>query len=151
VLNSQKRRFPARAAGAADIIAGWELHFGLLQAYHAEHGHCDVPRSYHAHHGSGDAPAPELHDWCAPEKQIRGSGGSLEPPGPLPTHLYTVYVECSECLPTRLNPLAERTLLLPGARSSGCASGASTGRRRRLGLGRIVALHHRSSNVPQIR
>ena len=35
--------------GAAD--QGWELHFSLLQAYHAEHGHCDVPRSYHAHHG----------------------------------------------------------------------------------------------------
>jgi hypothetical protein len=24
-------------------------------------------------------------------------------------HLYTVYMEYSECLPTRLNPLAERT------------------------------------------
>jgi hypothetical protein len=45
-----------------------------------------------------------------------GSGGSLEPPGPLLglpgpllTHLHTVYMACSECLPTRLNPLAERT------------------------------------------
>jgi hypothetical protein len=50
------------------------------------------------------------------EKQIGGSGGSLEPPapilgppGPLLTHLHTVYMACSECLPTRLNPLAERT------------------------------------------
>jgi DEAD/DEAH box helicase domain-containing protein len=32
------------------------------------------------------------------EKQIRGSEGSLEPPGPLPTHLHTVYMEYSECL-----------------------------------------------------
>jgi hypothetical protein len=42
------------------------------------------------------------------EKEIGGSGGSLEPPGPLPTHLHTVYMAYSECLPTRLNPLAER-------------------------------------------
>ena len=33
----------------------------------------------------------------------------LEPPGPLLTHLYTVYMACSEFLLTRLNPLAERT------------------------------------------
>jgi hypothetical protein len=43
------------------------------------------------------------------EKQIRGSGGSLDPPGPLPTYLHTVYMAYSECLPTRLDPLAERT------------------------------------------
>jgi hypothetical protein len=50
------------------------------------------------------------------EQQIGGSGGSLAPPGllleaprPLLTHLYTVYMACSECLLTRLNPLAERT------------------------------------------
>ena len=33
----------------------------------------------------------------------------LEPPGPLLTHLHTVYMVYSERLPTRLNPLAERT------------------------------------------
>ena len=33
----------------------------------------------------------------------------LEPPGPLLTHLHTVHIAYSECLPTRLNPLAERT------------------------------------------
>ena len=33
----------------------------------------------------------------------------LDPPGPLLTHFYTVYMGCSERLPTRLNPLAERT------------------------------------------
>ena len=33
----------------------------------------------------------------------------LDPPGPLLTHLHTVYMAYSECLPTRLNPLAERT------------------------------------------
>jgi hypothetical protein len=50
------------------------------------------------------------------EKQIWGSGGSLESPGrllePLElllTHLHTVYMAHSECLATRLNPLAERT------------------------------------------
>jgi hypothetical protein len=43
------------------------------------------------------------------EKQIGGSGGSLEPPGSLLTHLHTVHMAYSDCLPTRLNPLAERT------------------------------------------
>jgi hypothetical protein len=50
------------------------------------------------------------------EQQIGGSRGSLEPPGPLLdppgpllTHLHTVFMAYSECLPTRLNPLAERT------------------------------------------
>ena len=33
----------------------------------------------------------------------------LEPPGSLFTHLHTVFMACSEYLPTRLNPLAERT------------------------------------------
>ena len=33
----------------------------------------------------------------------------LEPPGPLLTHLHTVCIAYSECLPTRWNPLAERT------------------------------------------
>ena len=33
----------------------------------------------------------------------------LEPPGPLLTHLHAVCIAYSECLPTRLNPLAERT------------------------------------------
>ena len=38
----------------------------------------------------------------------RGSGGSLEPPGPPLTRIHTVYMAYSECLPTHLNPLAER-------------------------------------------
>jgi hypothetical protein len=48
-------------------------------------------------------------------QQIGGSGGSLEPPGPLLeppgpllTHFHTIYIAHSERLPTRLNPLAER-------------------------------------------
>jgi hypothetical protein len=45
----------------------------------------------------------------AGEKAIEGSWGSLEPPGPRLTHLHTVYMAYSECLPTRLSPLAERT------------------------------------------
>jgi hypothetical protein len=44
----------------------------------------------------------------AREKQIGGSGGSLEPRGPLPMHLHTVHMAYSECLPTLLKPLAER-------------------------------------------
>jgi hypothetical protein len=40
---------------------------------------------------------------------VGGSGGSLEPPWPLLTHLRTAYTAYSECLPTRLTPLAERT------------------------------------------
>ena len=36
-------------------------------------------------------------------------GLSLTPPGPLPTHLRAVYMGCSECLPSPLTPLAERT------------------------------------------
>ena len=44
------------------------------------------------------------------DKEIWGSGGSLESPGSLLTHLHTVYMAYSECLPTHLNPLlAERT------------------------------------------
>jgi hypothetical protein len=48
---------------------------------------------------------PRLHrEARAREKEIAGSGGSLEAPGPLLTHIYTVNMESSECLPTRLNP-----------------------------------------------
>jgi hypothetical protein len=36
-------------------------------------------------------------------------GGSEEPLGPLITHLHTVYMAYSECLPIHLNPMAERT------------------------------------------
>ena len=56
-------------------------------------------------------------------KEIGGSGGSLEPPGPLLTHFRTVYMAYSECPPTLLNPLAERTLFLPGAREGGAGRG----------------------------
>jgi hypothetical protein len=49
------------------------------------------------------------HEVPTGEKQIRGSGGSLEPPGPLPMHLHTAYMEYSECLLTLLNHLAEST------------------------------------------
>ena len=52
------------------------------------------------------------------EKEIGSSGGSLEPTGPLLTHLDTVYMEYFECLPTRLRPLAERTCFSQ-ARASG--------------------------------
>ena len=61
--------------------------------------------------GPAMAPPPGRNRWG-----VHGSGGSLEPPeplleppGPIFTHLHTVYMACSERLPTRLNPLAERT------------------------------------------
>jgi hypothetical protein len=47
--------------------------------------------------------------WAPGRNIYGGSGGSLEPPGPLLTHPHTVYMAYSECLPTRLTPLAERT------------------------------------------
>ena len=45
----------------------------------------------------------------AREKEIGGSGVSLEPPGLLLTQLHAVCMAYSECLPTLLTPLAERT------------------------------------------
>jgi hypothetical protein len=54
-------------------------------------------------------PGARVWGVSAREQQIGGSGGSLEPPGLLLTHLHTVYMAYSERLPTRLNPLAERT------------------------------------------
>jgi hypothetical protein len=47
--------------------------------------------------------------WRAGMKERGGSGGSLEPCGPLPMHLHTVYMAYSGCLPTLLNTLAART------------------------------------------
>jgi hypothetical protein len=58
-----------------------------------------------ASHGRGKEQALALAAACVEplvvsrEKQIRGSGGSLEPPWPLPMHLLPVYMEFSECLP----------------------------------------------------
>jgi hypothetical protein len=69
-------------------------------------------------YGQPSARTPSIDSLAAEgrEKQIGGSGGSLEPPGPLLeppgpllTRLHTVYIAYSEWLPTRLNPLAERS------------------------------------------
>jgi hypothetical protein len=49
-------------------------------------------------------------------KELDGSGGSLEPPGPLLTHPHTVYTVYSECIPTRLSALAERASYSPRSR-----------------------------------
>ena len=64
------------------------------------------------------------------EQQIGGSGESLEPPGPLLEppgpllmHLHTVFMAYSECRPTRLNPLAERTCFS----QAGCSRQSSPG------------------------
>jgi hypothetical protein len=56
------------------------------------------PRRWRCTPRSGSCAAPSR------EKEIGGSGGSLEPSGPLHTHLHTAHMACSECLPTRLNP-----------------------------------------------
>jgi hypothetical protein len=50
------------------------------------------------------------YDVGATDRGFRGFTRT-EPAGPLPTHLYTVYIEYSECLLTLLNPLAERACL----------------------------------------
>jgi hypothetical protein len=44
-------------------------------------------------------------------ERVRGGSRALTctPSGSLPMHLHTVYMAYSECFPTRLNPLAERT------------------------------------------
>ena len=77
-----------------------------------------------------------LDDVWAGEQQRGGSGGSLEPPGlhleppgPLLTRLHTVYMAYSERLPTRLNPLAERTCfsqVLLGLAFNGFCHGGGT-------------------------
>ena len=81
--------------------------------------------------GSGaEGPLPRLRR--APGRNRSGVQGArlnplglfLEPPGPLLTHIHTVYMAYSERLPTRLNPLAERT----------CFSQASTPSLRRTSL-----------------
>jgi creatine kinase len=45
------------------------------------------------------ATSPDYGNATSGEKQIRDSGGSLDPPGPLPMHLHTAYMEYFECLP----------------------------------------------------
>jgi hypothetical protein len=74
------------------------------------------------------------------ENKIKGSGCSLEPPGLLLTHLHTVYMACSECLRTRLNPLAEG-LFLPGGRVAGALRHAAA-RRPARGLDRAAGRLH---------
>jgi hypothetical protein len=51
------------------------------------------------------------------EKEIRSSGGSTEPPGPLPDRLLEAHIEYSECRPSLVTPLAERELFAPGIAS----------------------------------
>jgi hypothetical protein len=72
--------------------------WGILQAQQAE----------------GKTVVITTHSMERGETDTGGSGGSLEPRGPLLTHLHTVYMGYSECLPTLLSPLAERTCFLPG-------------------------------------
>jgi tRNA-dihydrouridine synthase len=62
------------------------------------------------------------------EKQIGGAGGSLEPPGRLLTHRHTVYMANSECLPTHLSPLAERTYFSQVVETTPGAAGVDAGR-----------------------
>jgi hypothetical protein len=62
-------------------------------------------------------------------------GPLFEPPGPLLTHLHTVCMACSECLPTGLNPLAERTLFPPGSAGRWTARAGSWARPRARSVG----------------
>jgi hypothetical protein len=56
--------------------------------------------------GMGDAAAfePGSNRWGVQGAHLNPLGLFLEPPGPLLTHLHTVDMAYSECLPTRLNP-----------------------------------------------
>ena len=90
----------------------------------AEQAHIDVLKRNRIEPASGPPGAPppvsdgtvqagtdiygNLSDWNSAtptgavinmQKQIRGSGGSFEPPGPLLTHPHTVYMAYSEGLP----------------------------------------------------
>ena len=97
-------RLRARVQAAVPVLQAAELPLGDL--LHAAEG---LPRRLHGdvrELGGAQVREPAVRDG---EKQMRGSGGSLEPPGPLPTHLHTVHMEYSGRLPTRLSPLAERT------------------------------------------
>jgi hypothetical protein len=60
------------------------------------HGFLDVDSYFDWFNFAGGVPGRE--------KEIRGSGGSLEHPGPILTHLHTVYVAYFGCLPTHLDP-----------------------------------------------
>jgi hypothetical protein len=74
----------------------------------ARGGHLDVLRWAWANGCPWDA-GTSMMAARGGEQHTRGSGGSLDPPGPLPMHLHTVCVhpitmcdecaECAECLP----------------------------------------------------
>jgi hypothetical protein len=91
------------------------------------------------------------------EKEIGGPGGSLEPPGPLLTHLHTVYMAYSECLPTYpldplwlRGPVSRRALVGLIPMTIGIELGHFCGGVVHIGLGRTVALYRRSSASYQI-
>jgi hypothetical protein len=86
-----------------------------------------------------DAEVAGLRAALAREKQTGGSGGSLEPPGPLLTHLHTVHTAYSERLPTRLNPLAERTCFSQVLAERRAASGAEAERTPSPGSGGVTS------------
>ena len=66
------------------------------------------PRARRSHRSTGRLDAGS-NRWGVQEARSNPLGLFLAPPGPLLTHLHTVYMAYSECLPTRLNPLAETT------------------------------------------
>jgi hypothetical protein len=57
----------------------------------------------------GLVPTREQQTWGFRGVHLNPLGLFLDPPGPLLTHLHTVYIAYSDCLSMRLNPLAERT------------------------------------------
>ena len=103
MLDHPFRRVSARAVSTLrDVVSGSPSELLELAGAVSRHGLAASP----------PVPTP-THDFVLAalirEKEIGGSGGSLEPSGPLLMHLHTVYMPYPECLPTRLNPLAERT------------------------------------------
>jgi hypothetical protein len=109
-LKEKVRQAARRPAGAVRLFLGQRelVSQKLLADYHQLESGCTLRAIWPAHNRFGGRVT-------AREKEIGGSRGSLEPPGPLLeppgpllTHLRTVCMAHSECLPTRLNPLAER-------------------------------------------
>jgi hypothetical protein len=100
-----ERQTPAWESWTADVKQVFEAIPGLLQGpscvrwvvpprsrHRGSHAYMLLPAHGAMHFFPFTVPARE--------KEIGASGGLLDPPGPLLTHLHTVYIAYSECLPT---------------------------------------------------
>jgi hypothetical protein len=97
------------------VEAGVAMSLQKLAGITDEIGHCNCNAAGNCLNMSVCAYTTGVDESTAGRKRSGAQGGSLDPPGLL-THLHTAYTAYSECLPTRLNPLAERALFLPGSR-----------------------------------